>query len=373
MAVGHFYIAYDFRNFAVNTTTNAPVVNYNTSLDLPDYGSTFVPDYIFMKQTGNAPQWVFGDNFAQSGPDYTDGQIKTFRDGSKSAENFYLTELSTPLSAMSYVNSPHTPANDIAFLRQMLAGDDKVTFEGVTMGLTDSNYAFFGTGDDTVFGSIGDDTLLGERGNDRILGDEGEDSLVGGKGEDTLLGQQDDDKLKGNTGDDRLRGGSGEDRLYGGRGNDNLKGGSGDDFMKGQSNNDYMHGGSGNDTVIGGSGDDRVMGKRGDDVLRGGSGNDTIDGSTGNDVLKGNSGADRFVFKADAGNDTIIDFKDGVDQIRFLGEAGQNINVDVDYSGANAVVRFFDGTDSLDTRIVLLNVDNDILQLSTSGLNVTLF
>ena len=50
------------------------------------------------------------------------------------------------------------------------------------------------------------------------------------------------------------------------------------------------------------------MGEGDEDTLYGGSGFDTIVGGGGDDLLYGNFNADRFVFEAGHGNDTIGDF-----------------------------------------------------------------
>lgn len=57
--------------------------------------------------------------------------------------------------------------------------------------------------------------------------------------------------------------------------------------------------------------DDVLIGTDGDDVLFGFEGNDILIGGAGNDLLSGGAGNDIFVFDANNGNDTIIDFKAG--------------------------------------------------------------
>ena len=83
---------------------------------------------------------------------------------------------------------------------------------------------------------------------------------------------------------------------------------------------------AGNDRAFGSGGDDIVIGGAGDDILRGdneaaGNGADVIVGGRGDDLLKGDGnglvGADRFVFAAGDGNDTIEDFQTGVDVLDF--------------------------------------------------------
>ena len=101
--------------------------------------------------------------------------------------------------------------------------------------------------------------------------------------------------------------------------------------------NDIIHGFDSNDAMVGGPGDD---------TLHGGKGNDTLTGSDGDDVLFGGAGADTFVFNTDDGDDTIEDFEDGVDTIRFeiadLGFAGLTITDD----GDDALITY-DGGDTI--------------------------
>ena len=114
--------------------------------------------------------------------------------------------------------------------------------------------------------------------------------------------------LAGTDGDDTIRGFDVADAIAGGAGNDTLHGEDGDDTLEGGAGNDKLYGGSGHDTLDGGAGDD---------LLDGGFGNDTLTGGTGNDVLVGGFGNDTFVFNANDGADTIKDFDDGTDTIRF--------------------------------------------------------
>ncbi|MEO0014288.1 MAG: hypothetical protein RLZZ535_2677, partial [Cyanobacteriota bacterium] len=73
--------------------------------------------------------------------------------------------------------------------------------------------------------------------------------------------------------------------------------------------------GNGRDTLWGGNDDDILRGRSGNDNLNGGNNSDLLDGGKGNDTLKGNSGYDVFVLKSDAGSDTIVDFRLGIDRL----------------------------------------------------------
>ena len=123
-------------------------------------------------------------------------------------------------------------------------------------------------------------------------------------------------------------GGTGDDTLRGGNGADTLVGGDGDDVLKGR---------KGDDTLAGGAGDDRLGGGKGDDMLTGGAGDDT---------LTGGRGADTFVFVVGDGTDTVTDFQAG-DRIRLDGVTGGFAALRIEQDGADAVIRYGDGTDTI--------------------------
>ena len=58
-----------------------------------------------------------------------------------------------------------------------------------------------------------------------------------------------------------------------------------------------------------------LLGLGGNDALNGYGGADTVNGGAGDDLLRGGTGADRFVFDAAPGNDTILDFASGSDKV----------------------------------------------------------
>jgi Ca2+-binding RTX toxin-like protein len=100
------------------------------------------------------------------------------------------------------------------------------------------------------------------------------------------------------------------DIAYGAEGNDTVSGNGGSDRLFGQAGDDVLRGGYGNDSLFGNLGADQLIGGPGADVLQGGVGNDTLTGGTG---------VDRFEFKAGDGNDRVLDWTDGVDELRFYG------------------------------------------------------
>lgn len=122
--------------------------------------------------------------------------------------------------------------------------------------------------------------------------------------------------------DDILKGDNNDENIFGDIGDDFINGGGGDDTVRGGAGNDTVKGGNGDDDVNGGSGDDLVQGGFGNDNVKGGQGMDTVNGGQGDDVLAGGQDADIFVFDGHwgeaSGNDVVLDFADGVDQIQLL-------------------------------------------------------
>ncbi len=236
-----------------------------------------------------------------------------------------------------------------------------------------------GAGDDALYGGDGDDTLGGAAGNDTLRGDEGADTLSGGDGADILVGGDGDDLLIGGAGHDALYGAAGEDTLDGGAGTDtaDYRGGSGatagmvidmsnaanstgdaagdvfinfesiiatdfDDTVVGDDGNNSLYGYAGNDLIEGGLGGDLLVGVSGDDTLVGGSGTDTLDGGTGNDD---------FVFGANWGTDTIIDFVSGEDKLDLTGTSLQFADLTITQVGAHTEI-----TEAGGNKIILENV-----------------
>ncbi|TDE41216.1 M10 family metallopeptidase C-terminal domain-containing protein [Antarcticimicrobium sediminis] len=176
------------------------------------------------------------------------------------------------------------------------------------------------------------------------------ENATGGAGNDTL---------SGNAANNLLLGGAGGDTLLGQAGKDTLKGQAGSDTLKGHKGNDTLLGGGGRDTLLGGNGSDMLKGGTSNDTLKGGTSNDTLNGQKGDDTLFGQGGADTFVFFKTGGNDTIADFVDDVDTIRF-GNLG---NADAVLAAAtqvgNDVVFDFGGGDTLTVLDTIVSVLSD--------------
>ncbi len=150
-------------------------------------------------------------------------------------------------------------------------------------------------------------------------------------------------------GADRVDGDGNHEEIETGRGNDTVYANGGDDVVYGQWGHDWISGGDGNDILFGGANYDTVRGNAGDDMLFGGggtdslvggSGHDYLSGNAGNDVYRGGSGRDTFAFSEGDGDDTIVDFTNGLDKIRIYGESDDIGDISIARSGADVVVSF---------------------------------
>ncbi len=113
------------------------------------------------------------------------------------------------------------------------------------------------------------------------------------------------------------------------------------------------------DTVIenaySGSGNDELIGNDANNGLYANAGNDTLEGGLGDDTLSGGSGSDTFVFNINCGADTIVDFSDGLDFMRFESGAGSFADLTIQDTGADTVVSYNGGT------ITLSGVDSSLI------------
>ncbi len=192
-----------------------------------------------------------------------------------------------------------------------LGNGDQITLIGVNVG--DLNADSFIVGDGPV--EIDPIVIEGGRGDEEINGGAADDDLSGGRGNDQINGGDGDDAIDGGRDDDQINGGDGDDVITAGRGDDDVDGGEGNDFIDGGRGDDNIEGGAGNDVIEGGRGDDNINGGAGDDLVCAGSGDDMINGGTGNDRLEGGSGDDIFVFEMGTGQDTVLDFDSGRDEL----------------------------------------------------------
>ena len=118
--------------------------------------------------------------------------------------------------------------------------------------------------------------------------------------------------------------------ISGTRKQDVLAGQRSDDLLIGLGSNDKLLGRAGNDTLYGGGGKDHIKGGSGDDVLGGGQ---------GRDILTGNRGRDIFVLAVGQGQDTISDFKDGVDSLG-LDDRLSFGDIDIFGRSGNTLIRY---------------------------------
>jgi len=186
------------------------------------------------------------------------------------------------------------------------------------------------------------------------------ENATGGSGDDKIIGNKVANLLKGNDGADDLRGRAGDDKIVGGSGKDQLTAGTGDDVVLGGDGSDVLRGEKGADTLGGGDGNDRLYGSGGGDVLK---------GAAGNDRLRGGSGADDFVFRAGYDNDSVQDFKRGIDTLVLddnLWSGVMTAQDVVDTFGTrdgNSTVLDFGGGDTL-TVVGISNPDNLVSDIS---------
>lgn len=228
---------------------------------------------------------TFGDYDANSVPH--SGTITEFTVFGEGGQQTRLSNLNFPVADfVAFV-----VANDVAGLMQALLA-----------------------GADVLFGSDLDDTYTGLGGNDEIGGHGGSDVLYGGDGDDFINGG-----YLGNA--SNIPPGAPAD------GADTVYGEAGDDILRGQDGDDVLSGGEGNDNLRGDLGADTLDGGIGNDDLSGGNGQDRIYGGAGNDYLVGGADYDQFVFIGGAtGSDTIADFENGVDKIRFFSASADDFS-----------------------------------------------
>ncbi|THV12708.1 calcium-binding protein [Rhizobium rhizophilum] len=167
-------------------------------------------------------------------------------------------------------------------------------FENIRAG-TGSNIVWGTDQDNVMLGEGGDDTLFGYGGNDLIIGGEGADSLMGGDGNDEIHADAEDTWFSGGDGIDTL--------VY--TGSNNFQ------YALAQGSFENVRAGAGDNTIWGTSAANVIDGEAGADTLFGDEGDDTLIGGAGADELSGGLGDDVFVFRANFGQDTVVDFQAG--------------------------------------------------------------
>jgi Ca2+-binding RTX toxin-like protein len=229
------------------------------------------------------------------------------------------------------------------------SGIDTADYSDSTEGVEVSIAA--GAGDK---GSAEGDTLVrienlnGSSYNDTLQGDDGANVLFGDAGNDILKGAGGADKLDGGKGNDQLNSDARGDTIIGGEGNDTLNYseavyGVSVNLGSGFHNAGYhpirpapgtppqivsvenVYGSNAHDNIIGSNVANKLFGNGGVDHISGFGGADTIVGGAGDDWLTGGGGNDQFVFgltpggMVNIGKDTILDFTQGEDRIKFDG------------------------------------------------------
>ena len=216
-----------------------------------------------------------------------------------------------------------------------------------------------------ILGSSLGDTLVGNAGNNIIDGGAGADFIIGGGGSDTvsyassavgvvvnlagvsqtqgygydfvsvdglfnmsnIIGSAQNDLLLGNAGDNTIDGGLGADTIIGNGGSDTVSYAS--SLVGVQVNlasisqtQGYGYDGTYVDGLFNMS---NIIGSDFNDTLVGNDSANTLDGGLGNDTLIGGLGADTFRFTSLAfGNDTVLDYQDGIDHLSFAPAAALN-------------------------------------------------
>ena len=105
-------------------------------------------------------------------------------------------------------------------------GDDQI-FAGEGVDLISG-----GEGHDSVWGHQGDDWIWGNSGDDKLIGGAGNDFLTGGEGNDILVGDNNPGDAGGLSPSDPAEPGYGNDTLVTDTGDDTAYGGSGDDEIR---------------------------------------------------------------------------------------------------------------------------------------------
>ncbi len=186
---------------------------------------------------------------------------------------------------------------------------------------------FQGTGNFTSRGNEGDNRFTGAAGNDRfILDSGGADIFSGGQGRDAFDARSSTNGITIRLDDQSLHGGDAAGDTFA----------SMESFFGSNTASDYMVTGAararfsgfgGDDILIGGSTVDFLQGGNDNDELFGNGARDTLQGGYGNDEMTGGADRDQFLFvEAAFGQDTILDYEDGLDYLKVFSLVADDIS-----------------------------------------------
>jgi len=317
-----------------------------------------------------------------------DGNIETYRIGNDTGNSI----VGTAIAERIYGLGGNDTINGVAGSDRIYGGDgnDRIYYDA-NDSLIDG-----GSGSDTL------DASRLTQGQRLSINDFVEiENLAGGSGKDTLTGDATENILVGNGGDDLLTGGAGNDTLSGGAGNDSYRFNRGDgndvilansynskdtivfggevkpqdlEFTVNGSNlmigignesltvngwfssasnqvNQFQFGEDGNDetyrigndtgnSIVGTVLSERIYGLGGNDTLNGGAGDDVIAGGDGNDRISGGIGSDQFVYGSRSfGNDILLDFEEGKDQICFTWDGSETSAYTISVNGKDLLLQ----------------------------------
>lgn len=124
----------------------------------------------------------------------------------------------------------------------------------------------------------------------------------------------------------------------------------------------------GDDELHGTEGADTISALAGNDTLYGGAGDDRLNGGTGDDALYGEAGQDLFIIGANAGNDQIMDFEDGIDHIQMLGDIYSFSQLKIYQDGNNVIIASANGVTTLmDTDIADIDASDFVFRISDTA------
>ncbi|MEY8840052.1 calcium-binding protein, partial [Cribrihabitans sp. XS_ASV171] len=237
-----------------------------------------------------------------------------------------------------------------------LLGADDLTGVG-----NDLSNRLRGNGGANVLDGEGDtDYMFGGAGNDTMRGGEGDDYISANSGWDVIYGEAGNDTILSGAGRDVIDGGEGQDRasyynaqtagVFASLTNPNNNTGIayGDSYhsiedLWGSEFDDFLYGDENANEITGDRGDDVLWGWDGNDYVNGMWDNDTIAGNKGDDTVRGGLGNDVFQFWSGNGNDTIVDYVDGVDRIQFVTGAANFGALTITQVGADVRIEYGSG------------------------------